>query len=532
MLPPSPKAPNPIYRSVLCLAVCLGMLQAVGTEEVISSHDVVYQVQIHTPEDVARLEAAGLSVDRITEDGAIVYVPPGKYDALAALKLPYTPLPPPRDTKAPPGYRDYNAITADLAGYAAAYPELTHLISLGQSVQGRELWALRLSAAGDAEAAKPAVKYVATMHGDEPLGTELCLYFIDWLLTDYGSDPRITRLLDETHVWIVPLMNPDGYQIHSRFNANGSDLNRSFPHYGEDFTDDWYDDEAGIDWEAYPTEVQHVMAWTLDNGFVLSANMHTGELVANYPYDAGVDIPSGMPAPTPDEQLFRRLARRYADLHPAMRERTSPLLGFEEGIVNGSRWYRITGSMQDWHYRYLGSKEITLELSMIKSPSADQLPTHWDYNAEAMLHYLEGVYQAVAGAVYDRHTGEAVWARVRVAGNERAVYSHPESGYFHRLLDEGIHDLVVEAPGYIPYRLTAVEVETDQRSYYEIPLSDGDVNGDGSVDAVDIQLIVNAILGYDISYDADVDGGGGVSATDLQAVINIVLGYDTTQPIP
>lgn len=483
--------------------------------------DVPYRVSISDHEDIARIEAAGLSVDRLDGDAAIVYVPAKRQGQLEALKLPYQAAPE-AVTKAPAGYRDYAGITTTLEAYAAEYPDLTRLISLGQSVEGRELWALLITAEPDLLEAKPAVKYVSTMHGDEPLGTELCLQFIDWLLADYGENDRITRLVDEAYVWIVPLMNPDGYEHNERFNADGIDLNRSFPRFGVDFLEDWYTEAPAL--EAMPPEVRHIIDWTLTENFVLSANMHTGELVVNYPYDAGVDIPSGMPAPTPDETLFRELSRRYADQHPVMREHTNTLMGFDRGIVNGSRWYRITGSMQDWHYRYLGCHAVTLELSRTKAPGAEQLPTHWDYNAEAMLHYLEGVYQAAAGVVTERRNGEAVWAKVEVAENARAVFSHPETGYYHRLLEVGTHDLVVSAPGYIPYRLHDVEITADASTQQDVALSDGDINLDGHIDAVDIQLIVNAILGQEIAYDADVDGGG-VTATDLQAVINVLLGY-------
>ncbi len=498
---------------MLCLFVCTRV-----------SAEAAYLVTISEREDISRIEAAGLSVDRIKPDGvAVVYVPEGRLKQLESLGLPYE-LVPDYLTKAPSGYRSYSAITADLQQYAVLYPDITRLISLGQSVQGRELWAILITTEPELLQDKPAVKYVSTMHGDEPLGTEMCMFFIDLLLDEYGSNSRITRLLDNTYVWVVPLMNPDGYETYVRFNANNVDLNRAFPQYLIDFTADWYHDEF-LNIEVLEPEVRHIISWSLEHAFVLSANIHTGEVVVNYPYDDGVTIPSGTAAPTPDENLFRELSRRYADHHPIMANNTSLLLGFNRGIVNGSRWYRITGSMQDWHYRYLGCKEVTLELSVTKAPLASQLPTHWEYNAEAMLSYLEGVYQGVNGTTTDRRSGDSIWAQVAVADNTRTAYTHPETGYYHRLLQPGIYSVEFSAPGYIPYTLNDVTVTTDTTTRNDITLSDGDINLDGRVDAVDIQLVVNAILGYVIPYDADVDGGGGVSATDLQSVINKVLGY-------
>ena len=61
--------------------------------------------------------------------------------------------------------------------------------------RGRARECHRVVARGEED--EPEFKYVSTMHGNEPVGTEMCLYFVDLLLTDYGSDPRITSLVDE-----------------------------------------------------------------------------------------------------------------------------------------------------------------------------------------------------------------------------------------------------------------------------------------------------------------------------------------------
>ncbi len=127
------------------------------------------------------------------------------------------------------GYHNYDTLTDELNIYAEAYPEICRLYTLGQSVQGRELWAVLISDNPDDDEDEPEFKYVSTIHGNEPEGTEMCLYFIDLLLTEYGTDERITNLVDSTAIWIVPLMNPDGLALGTRKNANGIDLNRNFP---------------------------------------------------------------------------------------------------------------------------------------------------------------------------------------------------------------------------------------------------------------------------------------------------------------
>ena len=120
------------------------------------------------------------------------------------------------------------------------------------------------------------------MHGDETVGRELSLYLIEWLVEGYGSDPRATDIINNTDVFIMPTMNPDGFESGSRYNANGVDLNRDFP--------DQFNDPSNTLNGRQP-ETRAVMQWTWEHNFVLSANMHSGALVANYPYN-----PVGLPA--------------------------------------------------------------------------------------------------------------------------------------------------------------------------------------------------------------------------------------------
>ena len=105
-------------------------------------------------------------------------------------------------------------------------------------------------------------------------GAVLMLRLIDSLLTTYGSDTRITNMVDEMEIWINPLANPDGtynggnhtVSGATRGNANGYDLNRNFP-----------DPEDG------PTpggtrqiETTHMMNIATAHNFVLSMNFHGG----------------------------------------------------------------------------------------------------------------------------------------------------------------------------------------------------------------------------------------------------------------
>lgn len=112
-------------------------------------------------------------------------------------------------------------------------------MSIGKSVENRELYVLVLGAHAQTHTPGiPEMKYIANMHGNEVVGRELLLLLSKYLLENYGTVERVTKLLNTTRIHILPSMNPDGYErstigdsnsMNGRANANGVDLNRNFP---------------------------------------------------------------------------------------------------------------------------------------------------------------------------------------------------------------------------------------------------------------------------------------------------------------
>lgn len=480
--------------------------------------------------DVDVLSAAGYDVTNVDGNVATLYVTAEQLlwlnaDGYQLLRVEQQPSAPPEPETGQPkalgAYHGYTSLTTELQAYAADHAAICRLYTLGQSVQGREIWAMLITDNPDADEEEPEFKYVSTMHGDEPVGTEMCLYLIDYLLAQYDTVQRVTDLVNATAIWIVPCMNPDGLVAGTRYNANGADLNRSFPERTE--LAGTVFDQSPLDEASRPVEVQHIMRWTAGNSFVLSANLHTGALLFNYLFDDD-GKGSGNDAPTPDDALIEALSLRYAMHNAPMYTSSSPF--YPNGIVNGSLWYQASGSMQDWNYRYAGCIEGTAELSATKKPSAALLPTFWSDNQESMVSYIEGVHRGVRGLVTSSANDAPLYAKVAVAGNAQPVFTDPDVGDYYRLLLPGTYALTYSALGFENKTVAGVAVVDGPATRQDVELDpiDADVNNDAAVDAADIQVVVLAILGQpNGGFDADIDKSGAVNTVDLQQAIAALL---------
>jgi len=340
-------------------------------------------------------------------------------------------------------YHTYQELRAELMQIAADNPTICHLDSIGATTQGRGLWFMRISDNVEVEEAEPEFKYIAAMHGNEVVGKEMCMYLINYLVDNYGILPRVTDLVNNTEIWIMPSMNPDGTAAASRYNAQGFDLNREFP----DRIDDSTNTVSGR-----PTEVQVVMNWAFQHSSVLSANFHGGTLVANYPWDGNYSGQNVYTA-SPEDAHFIQLALAYSS-------HNSPMYNgpFPQGITNGCDWYVIYGGMQDWNYVWQGDKEITMEISTPFWPDESTLPGYWEDNRESMLSYMEEIHHGIKGIITDSETGDPIPAAVRLNNIVYDTYSDPAVGDYYRILRPGTYNLSFSAPGYYPVTVQDIVV--------------------------------------------------------------------------
>ena len=110
-------------------------------------------------------------------------------------------------------YHNYTQLRELFRSLESSYSSLAKLHSIGQSVQQRELYVLQVTANVGKERAigRPMFKWVGNMHGDEAVGRQMTIFMAEYLVTRYGHDERITRLLNTTEIWLMPSLNPDGF---------------------------------------------------------------------------------------------------------------------------------------------------------------------------------------------------------------------------------------------------------------------------------------------------------------------------------
>jgi murein tripeptide amidase MpaA len=111
-------------------------------------------------------------------------------------------------------FYNHDELTRLLFAYAQAHPTLMVVQSIGKSYEGRDIWVATLTniATGAAED-KPAFWADGNIHAAELLASTAVLYFMNELLTKYGSDAEITELLDTRVVYLCPRLNPDGAEL-------------------------------------------------------------------------------------------------------------------------------------------------------------------------------------------------------------------------------------------------------------------------------------------------------------------------------
>ena len=295
-------------------------------------------------------------------------------------------------------YPTYSTYVTMMQQWATDFPTLCRLDTIGTSVNGRLILSLELTA-NPTDTTLPQFFYSSTIHGDELTGFVLMMHLIDTLLNGYGHNPQYTALMNTTLICINPLANPDGtyyggdntVQNSRRYNANNVDLNRNYPN------------PFGSSKAVLQPENAAMIAYFDRHRFRLSANLHGGSEVLNYPWDSFTSAQN----PHPKSAWWIDVCQRFMDTL-----RTYNTSHFTDvtssGYIAGGDWYVITGGRQDYFNYYYNCLEMTMEVSTTKKLSTTQLPTYWNFLQHPLVNYIaeiHGLYSYVSATPSDSTHG-------------------------------------------------------------------------------------------------------------------------------
>ncbi|MGZ3687620.1 MAG: M14 family metallopeptidase [Bdellovibrionota bacterium] len=270
---------------------------------------------------------------------------------------------PPEDAR----FHNFDRTVQALKKMQAANADITALISIGKSVEGRDLWALHINSKKDellsGTSTKPGAIFMGNHHAREHVSLEVPLMLAQYIL-DHRRDPQISKYIDTRDLWILPMINPDGadYDISTgtyqwwrknrRDNGDGTfgvDLNRNYGYeWGTGGSDKETDSEIYMGPQPFSEpETQAVKDFVEAhlNAKVL-LTFHTFSELILYPWGHTYD----KIANTRDHDAFDKMAKTMAKWNGYTPEQASSL-------------YIASGDTTDWAYGAHGIFAFTFELS-------------------------------------------------------------------------------------------------------------------------------------------------------------------------
>lgn len=355
-------------------------------------------------------------------------------------------------------YQTPAKVEAALKQFNQQYPALTELVNVGKSFLGRDIWAIKITNSQTSFATKkPAILVNGMHHAREVMSSEVPLDMIQYLLSNYGKDTKVTHWVDANEIYVLPMFNVDGNNIvwtqdnMWRKNARdsyGVDINRNYPYAWNSCNgssssrgaQDFHGDSAGSE-----PETQDMMAFVSKIRPVFDISFHSYSELVIYPY--GCENTH-----TPTKEVVEGIGAKLASLLPSDSGSGTYTAGTAPELL-----YSVDGGDIDWMYHDAQVIPYVIELNASSQgfqPSYDQ----WRDKTVNKLH-------AAWGFLLDRLDGSALRGvlvgenRAPVSGSTVTVsrggtqpflqeYKVNADGSFHIVLNPGMYSVTYAAPGY------------------------------------------------------------------------------------
>ncbi len=362
--------------------------------------------------------------------------------------------------KVPKDYPGVGAIERKMLTLVARFPNWAVLDTLGTTAfRHHPILVLKISDNPHLNEDEPGVLFMAGLHAREPAGTLFLLALADSLLREQREDPDLRGLLGQVELFLVPLVNVDGYdyivQNHVRFPfwrknlrdnnedgkfspaVDGVYLNRNFDFNWGDFretqTTSWF--YKGPRPFSEP-ETQALRNLARKKHFVLMVDYHS--------YGQAVLFPWTKEMRPPDYEILHDLALGYA----RRCRRAHSYRPYDVMPLDGK-----AGQSANWFYAQFRTLSFLVELGSEYFPPKKDLQPIFRQNKRAALYLLKRIFQTgIEGHISDAQTGNPLPAIVQLQNDFSPVVApcraDGQFGHFWRLLKPGAFTVSFQMSGY------------------------------------------------------------------------------------
>ena len=405
------------------------------------------------------------------------------------------------------GYRTYEETLSELQQIEIQYPNICKLYDIGESWgkeysddgnsyydnYHHEVWALKISDNVNIEEDEPNVYLMGEHHAREPISLEVVMSDMYHILNNYGSDPTITQNVNNTQIWIIPLVNPNGHKIVTdetdvwwRKNIRDNNLDGNFDTFNSSgYGTDGVDPNRNYGWEwgsvgtsdDFSSPVYHgPNEWSEPEIFAMQQLIEAHHFVAGITYHSYSELvlfPFGYNEGViaPDHDALEELAIEMANTLPAE-------YGGYYTPQESWQLYPCMGTTDDYSYGEHGIFSYTIEIGTEFIPPANQVDGICADHIEAAMILLNRVNQStLTGQITDAETGAPLVAEIYIDGiDNTGVFRNPyssdaEFGRYYRLLEDGNYDVTFSAYGYETVTLQNVNINSIGQTVRNVELT-------------------------------------------------------------
>lgn len=337
-------------------------------------------------------------------------------------------------------YKTPEEIATIVNDFHTNYPHLAQKKSIGKSLEGRDIWAIKISDNVETKEDEPVILFNSMHHAREIMTPEVAIDIIEYLLTRYDQDPQVKAWVDNNEIWVLPMFNVDGNNMMWtkdkwwRKNTRGGygvDINRNYPlnwnkcsgSSGSQSSQQYRGAAAGSE-----PETQAMMKFVGDIKPVFNISYHSYSEIVIYPY--GCD---GERVAT--KEIVETIGRE---------------IGSKINYKAGTAWellYSVDGGDIDWMY---DAYQVIPYVIEVNSRSQGFQPDYDQWRDKTIVrnrpgwqHLLNKLQEsAIRGKI--ELNGEKVVIEVITNGKKVQTYRVQDDGSFHIVVKPGTYDLNIK----------------------------------------------------------------------------------------